>query len=157
MSERKALMSTFDRWKTAFENPVKYHFQDSQFQNFFGEGWFPQTPLEALAFCLCKLVICEVQSQLLFSISLLLLSFLTALIVTVLFCFPFTLVFTCNISQFQDLTFFSLFPTMLFRRNLLSNSLLKLQIWRDLSHFCKVIYMYSQWIDYYIVHYHCLI
>ena len=37
-------MSTFVRWKTAFENPFKYHFQDSQFQNFYGEGWCPQNP-----------------------------------------------------------------------------------------------------------------
>ena len=44
-------MSTFVRWKTAFENPFKYHFQDSQFQNFSGEGWCPQTPLEVLASC----------------------------------------------------------------------------------------------------------
>ena len=154
MSERKALMSTFDRWKTAFENPIKYHFQDSQFQNFFGEGWFPQTPLEALAFCLCKLVICEVQIQLLFSISPDSDSPDCDSIILFSIYFGF---YTCNISQFQNLIFFSLFPTIPFRRNLWSNSLLKLQIWRDLLHFCKVIYMYSQWIDYYIVHYHCLI
>ena len=49
-------MSTFVRWKTAFENPFKYHFQESQFQKFSGEGWCPQTPLEVLASCPRKLV-----------------------------------------------------------------------------------------------------
>ena len=56
VSERQALMSTFVRWKTAFENPFKYHFQDSQFQKFSGEGWCPQTPLEVLGSCPRKLV-----------------------------------------------------------------------------------------------------